>query len=165
MLEYYTYAYLREDKTPYYVGKGKGYRIDDKKHSVSLPPRNRRLILKYFSNESDAFKHEIYMISILGRKDKGTGMLRNNTDGGEGTSGIIRSEEHLRALNEGRKSIYTEQHSKKISNTLKEKKIKPPTAKGKKWWYNTKGETAFDYEPPASNWINGRPSIKKWLHT
>ena len=130
---FYTYAYLREDGTPYYIGKGTGYRINDRKKNVPIPPRERRLLLKTFDNEKDAFKHEIYMINLYGRKDIGTGILRNLTDGGEGTINVVRSQEHLNALHEGRKSIYTEEHSKKISETLKAKNIKPPLQNGKKW--------------------------------
>ena len=77
MKEYYTYAYLREDRTPYYVGKGKGNRINDY-HSkfVKVPPKERRLCLKQNLTESEAFRHEIYMIAMLGRKDLGTGILK-----------------------------------------------------------------------------------------
>ena len=158
---YYTYAYLREDKTPYYIGKGTGYRVDNKRHSVSVPPPERRLILKKFDNEDDAFKHEIYMISVYGRKDIGTGILRNRTDGGEGSTNIIRSEYHLNALNEGRKRIYTKEHSKKISETLKAKNIKPPLQTGKKWWFNEE-ETKLSFECPGEGWKKGRPSVKQW---
>lgn len=94
-MEYYTYAYLREDGTPYYIGKGKGDRAY-RKHFRSKarggyfapPPREQILILKSGLSEQDAYKHEIYMISVFGRKDLETGILRNMSDGGEGTSGV-----------------------------------------------------------------------------
>jgi len=90
-MEYYTYAYLREDGTPYYIGKGIGKRIFDKtnRSSCSVPKDKKRIIyLKKKLTEEEAFKHEIYMIAILGRKDLGTGILRNLTDGGEGFSSL-----------------------------------------------------------------------------
>ena len=88
--KYYTYAYLREDRTPYYIGKGKGKRILYKKNSEGLrvpKDKNRVIFLKQNLTEEEAFKHEIYMISVFGRKDLGTGILHNRTNGGEGTSG------------------------------------------------------------------------------
>jgi hypothetical protein len=85
---YYTYAYLREDGTPYYIGKGRGRRVYDSKNrkSCKVPPKNRILFLKKNLTEEEAFKHEIYMIAVFGRKDLGTGILRNLTEGGEGFS-------------------------------------------------------------------------------
>ena len=89
--DYYTYAYLREDRTPYYIGKGRGKRIHSKQRRIKAPKdKSLILFLKEGLTEAEAFKHEIYMIAILGRKDLGTGILRNLTDGGEGTSGCIR---------------------------------------------------------------------------
>lgn len=113
MKDYYTYAYLREDKTPYYIGKGRKYRAYQKRKNINLPPKNRIIILKKNLTEKEAFKHEIYMISIFGRKDNKTGILRNLTDGGEGTSGANNSKE--------RNGFYRKSHTKesklKISNT------------------------------------------------
>ena len=94
-MEYYTYAYLREDGTPYYIGKGKGRRIFDKENRTSCPvpkDKNRIIFLKQNLTEEQAFIHEIYMISVFGRKNNGTGILRNLTDGGEGFSSTTMKE-------------------------------------------------------------------------
>ena len=84
---FYTYAYLREDRTPYYIGKGQGKRIyqtDGK--PCKKPLKDRIIYLKQNLTEEEAFKHEIYMIAVFGRKDLGTGILHNRSDGGEGPS-------------------------------------------------------------------------------
>ena len=103
-MHYYTYAYLREDRTPYYIGKGKGDRIYSKQKYIKPPKDKSRIIyLKQNLTEEEAFKHEIYMIDVFGRIDLDTGILHNRTDGGEGSSGCIPSEEHKRKISEARK--------------------------------------------------------------
>jgi len=97
--DYYTYAYLREDKMPYYIGKGRGNRAYDQRRTIKPPKDKSRIIfLKKNLTEAEAFKHEVYMIFVLGRKDLGTGILRNLTNGGEGASGHIKSEETKKKL-------------------------------------------------------------------
>jgi group I intron endonuclease len=101
--DYYTYAYLREDKTPYYIGKGRGKRIYSTSRSIKAPKDKSRIIfLKKNLTEAEAFKHEVYMIFVLGRKDLGTGILRNLTNGGEGASGAVQSEEKKRKCSEAK---------------------------------------------------------------
>ena len=123
-MEYYTYAYLREDGTPYYIGKGKGNRCYKRDGRTILPPKDktRIIFLKQNLTEEEAFRHEIYMIDVLGRKNLGTGMLWNLTNGGEGTSGLIQTDErkinHSKLLT-GRK--HTEEHKRKISEATKGK--------------------------------------------
>lgn len=97
---FYTYAYLREDRTPYYIGKGSSKRICQKKNNEVKPPKDksRIIFLKQNLTEEEAFKHEIYMISVFGRKDLGTGILRNKTNGGEGVSGYIFTETQRKAV-------------------------------------------------------------------
>ena len=91
---FYTYLWLREDGTPYYVGKGKGNRAW-RSHKGHRPPKDlSRIHVQYWQDEATAFAYEIYQIDFWGRKDLGTGILRNLTDGGEGSSGAQRSPEH-----------------------------------------------------------------------
>ena len=122
-MHYYTYAYLREDRTPYYIGKGTGKRIYSKQRSIKPPKDKSRIIfLKQNLTEQEAFKHEIYMIAVFGRKDLGTGILHNRTDGGEGGSGCIPSEESRKKMSDARKGkTHTEETRRKISEENKDK--------------------------------------------
>ena len=89
---FYVYAFLREDDTPYYIGKGTGDRAWGKRQ-VRPTDDSRIIILKETLTETEAFSEEIRLIEFYGRQDLGTGILRNLTDGGEGPSGWIPSTE------------------------------------------------------------------------
>ncbi len=119
---YYTYAYLREDGTPYYIGKGKEDRIKSKQRNINQPKNISRIIfLKQNLTEEEAFKHEIYMIFIFGRKDLKTGILHNKTNGGDGVSGRILNEETKKKIGEANKISLK---GKKNSGRSKTKAIK-----------------------------------------
>lgn len=127
---YYTYAYLRKkDRTPYYIGKGQKRRMfaEHWRGNGSFTPKDkdRIIVLKYFVDEIEAYKHEMYMIAVLGRKDLGTGILINISDGGEGSSNV--SEKTRKLISKAHKGkVYNEQIRKKISETRKNKGIKCP---------------------------------------
>jgi hypothetical protein len=137
---FYTYAYLRVDGTPYYIGKGKGNRAYVRNKKDIKPPRdkNRILLLKQNLTDEEAIKHEMYLIFIFGRKDLGTGILRNRTEGGDGASGAVRSEEYK----------------------LNRSGSKSPQF-GKKWWVGPNDEQAFQAEWPGDGWRKGQSSVTR----
>jgi hypothetical protein len=93
-LIFYVYAYLRKDGTPYYIGKGKNKRIIKKGKNDSIhPPKNNSQIIFIEKNltEIGALALERRMIRWYGRIDLKTGILRNKTDGGDGTCGYKHS--------------------------------------------------------------------------
>ncbi len=63
-------------------------------HRIRIPKDRARIaIVAENLSEVDAFQLEMLLIYLHGRIDNGTGILRNLTDGGEGTSGTIVSSE------------------------------------------------------------------------
>ena len=127
---YYCYVYKREDGTPYYIGKGRGSRAFITSGRIISPPRDRTNI--FFAcegvTESEAFEMEVALISLLGRKDLGTGILRNRTDGGEGVSGAVISTETRKKMARARKGKpRTEETKRKLSEARKGKPLSEET--------------------------------------
>ena len=120
MNKFYVYGYFREDGTPYYIGKGCGKRAWYRAKRVKPPVDQARIkILAENLSEEEAFEWEKDLISLLGRKDNGTGCLRNLTDGGEGASGYHCTAEHKASLSTSMAGkIKTESHKRAISEAL-----------------------------------------------
>jgi hypothetical protein len=83
-------AYVKHKRTDYWknIVKKYGYTVD---------------ILVSDTPWEDACKIEKLLIEKYGRKDLGLGNLVNMTDGGDGSIGVIRSEETRKKLSEARK--------------------------------------------------------------
>ena len=123
MNNFYTYVYLDPRKSgiynygeyefdyePFYVGKGKGNRWNDIKWSRNKYFKNKinkikrlgfepiRRKIKENLEENYSFEIEKELIKLIGKEILKEGPLTNETDGGEGSSGYIHTEETLEKL-------------------------------------------------------------------
>ena len=128
---FYVYVYrdprLTKNKQPVYVGKGVGDRAwyhwnKRVRHNKGFGAflallRREKLepiieIVKDGLDEAEAFYEEMNLIALFGRRDLGTGTLFNLTDGGEGFSGAVRTEEWKQNISE---SLKTEEQKSRQS--------------------------------------------------
>jgi hypothetical protein len=110
-MTFYSYMWLRENQTPYYVGKGSGRRAFSRHERVNPPKQRERIIIFPMASEQMAFESEMALIELFRRKIDG-GFLHNVTLGGDQPP--------------SRKGIKTsDQTRQKMSHSHKEKATDP----------------------------------------
>jgi hypothetical protein len=136
----YLYRHIRLDKNePFYIGIG-----SDEKFKRANEKSRRNKIWNDIVSKTDykieilfdnltweqACEKEIELVSFYGRRDLKKGTLCNLTDGGDGTLGVIQSEESRRKKSESQKGKKaSEEARKKMSQAQTGKKPSEETRK------------------------------------
>ena len=165
-LEYYVYAYLREDDSPYYIGMGQGLRAwaSHKKNNIQLLPagNNKIQIIAHKLTKYEANLLETKLISYYGRKSLGNGILENSASGGAGSNTFKLTKEQCEKKKELSKSNWKNRHYirktinaiRKATNTP-EAKLNYSAAHKKQW------ETKREKIIAAQKRAHARPEVKE----
>jgi hypothetical protein len=142
--KYYVYEYVDPTTNiPFYIGKGQGdrYVYHLKNLSDNTNPYKTNKIKKLLKEgfvpiinlietgltETQSFEFEKKLIKKYGRIDLGKGCLVNLSDGGEGQSGWVPTEEYkinMSSLTSGDKNgMFGKTHTEETKNKIREKSI------------------------------------------
>ena len=193
-MKYYVYIYLNPLKPgnfnykkfnfeyePFYIGMGKGNRINNHLYNYNLEKRNfKNFILKKILKENlepirfklyenityeSARRLEIVLIKLIGRRDKDYGTLSNLTDGGEGIKGILFNEEMKERLKGKNNSFYnrhhTEQTKQKIRKTIGDSRKGELNSNFNNKWTNNMKELASDRQKDNHIHLKGNNNPSK----
>lgn len=103
---FYVYAYMRNDNTPYYIGKGSNGRYKENHLYVDVPvDRDKIVFLAENMSEEDAFDFEEELTLSYGLLIDNTGILENKVHGGHNVhvpsfTGHKHTEESKRKISE-----------------------------------------------------------------
>ena len=180
--EFYVYHHINKSTGEvFYVGKGKNKRAYSKKarsefwHNVVNKHGYEVLIVEENITDEQACEREVYWINHFGRKDIGTGILVNHTDGGDGVTGYIFTEEDKQRMSEAHSGEKNGFHGKKHSDETRlkmslAKRGKTSNMKGKNLSDETKqhlreinlGKTlSAEHKQKIGDSLRGKPGISR----
>lgn len=157
-LTQYAYIYTDpRDYSPFYVGKGTGYRATAHmaprgSHNLYMQTKLKSLKNKGFdpiitkietSTEEFALLLEQGLIKIFGRKDIGKGTLLNLTDGGEGATNFVQTPEANAKRSKSLRKFYSVNERKQTQESIDKMKMTKrlnKTGTGK-WMQNGERQT------------------------
>lgn len=161
---FYVYAYIRKsDSTPYYIGKGNDKRAWGLHHFNIPKDHTKIIILESNLTELGSLAIERRLIKWFGRKDLGTGILMNQTDGGEGCTGYRAPiDDRQKYSKPGNKNgMFGKEHSDEVKRASG---IRRALANSSRMWYNDGTNNKFVKESPGPKWYLGRLQFNCWFN-
>lgn len=180
MKTFYVYAhFIPNSDTPFYVGKGTGrrYKKTDNRNKwwryiVAKYGYESRILSESLS-ENEACELEKKLIAQYGRRDLGTGVLVNMTDGGESSKGSVLTEEQRAAVSARSKKMWASfSDEKKQQIRLKQrawneslsdeerKKLSEKIGKASKGRVHNEESRKLNSEAQKQYWENASEEVK-----